>query len=154
MKWNRLEKILSVVCVFILVAALLSGFTQSDPSSSVSTLLKQRTQILQNAYFGRQSLEQSELLLERIETHPLLADDIQALRTSMPGQMDWIRSMELLTIEETTSYIDYHSFLVDIRWHMSGLSGNYASDYSYHIVVKEEEGIPFLAEMEAILSEN
>lgn len=154
MKWNKLDKLLSVACVLILASALLSGFTHSDLSSSASTLLKQRTQILQNAYFGRQSIEQSELLLQRIETHPLLADDIQALRSSMPGQMDWIRSMELLKIEETTSYIDYHSFLVDIRWHMSGLSGNYSSDYRYHIVVKEEEGVPFLAEMEAILSEN
>lgn len=143
---TKRDKMIGAAAVIVIVAALFSGFSTSSLQGSISALLMQRTDVLQKAYTGKISMHQAENTLRQIETYPLLTEDVLALNSFEPGQMDWIRNMEFLSVEERARYTGFYTYETVIRWHMSGLEGNYVSEYSYHVVLKETQDQYYLSE--------
>ena len=97
---------------------------------------KKRTEILQNAYYGKIEKDQAEKDLTQIETYPLLTEDIGNLRDFDASQLDIVKSMEFVSVKQESKMFDYISFSILIRWYMSGLSSDYVSDNEYSVILK------------------
>ena len=147
---KRYYKILIIPAVIIIIAGIFSGFNEQSYDQTVENLLKERTSILQKAYYGKIEIENAEILLGGIETYPLLAEDIQGLRNADPSQMDIVKSMEFIDMTQTMKMFDYISYNTVIRWNMSGLSADYISDNKYSVVIKSTNNGYMLSEFNAI----
>lgn len=120
----------------IIIAGIFSGFSEQSHDQIVENLLKDRTSILQKAYYGKIEMDKAEKYLCKIETYPLLTQDIQCLREADPSQLDMVKSMDFKSITQTIQMFDYISYDIIIRWHMRGLSADYISDNEYSVVIK------------------
>ncbi|MGI6731225.1 MAG: hypothetical protein ACOX5F_04895 [Anaerovoracaceae bacterium] len=142
-------KIFLVPAIIIIIAGFFSGYGRQSYDKIAIDLLKERTNILQKAYYGHMELEKAEAYLSKIETYPLLSEDIQGLRSADPACLDIIRSMEFVEIGNMSKMFDYISFYVQIRWYMSGLDGDYICENDYVVVLKETNSGLKLSEFNA-----
>ncbi len=136
---KKYYKLLILPAIIIIIAGIFSGFSEQSCDAVAENLLEERTTILQNAYYGNIEPEQVEKNLSRIETYPLLSEDIGNLREADPCQLDIVKSMEFIEVEQEKKMFDYISFHMKIRWYMSGLSSDYISDNEYSVVLKSNK---------------
>lgn len=147
---KKYYKILIFPAILIIIAGIFSGFSEQSHNKIVENLLKERTSILQSAYYGKIEINKAEAYLSKIETYPLLTEDIQSLRNADPTQIDIVKSMEFISITQTVKMFDYISFHIVIRWHMSGLSDDYISNNEYSVVIKSTSNGYKLSEFNAL----
>lgn len=133
---KKYYKLFFLPAIIIIIAGIFSGFSKQSCDQVVESLLEERTSILQKAYYGKIDEETAEKSLAKIETYPLLSEDIQGLRNSDPTQLDIVKSMELRNVTQSMKMFDYISYQLEIRWYMSGLSADYVCDNEYSVVVK------------------
>lgn len=131
-----MKKLLIFPAIIIIIAGFFSGFSEQSFSQTAEILLKERTDVLQLAYYGRLEQDEAEKYLNRIETYPLLSEDIGNLRDIQPTDMDRVRSMEFIDIRQESKMFPYVSLSVKIRWHMSGPNENYISENEYSVILK------------------
>lgn len=135
------KKLFILPAIIIIIAGFFSGFSEQSFSQIAEILLKERTNVLQMAYYGKLEMDTAEEHLDRIETYPLLSEDIGNLRNMDATELDRVRSMEFLEIKQESKLFPYVSLSVKIRWHMSGLSSDYISDNEYVVVLKSEKNV-------------
>ena len=133
----RYYKILIVPAIAIIIAGIFSGFSGQPDNETAQALLKQRTKILQNAYYGKIELKTAERELGKIETYPILSEDVSNLKEADPAQLDIVKSMDFIEVNEGKKLFNYITIQMTIRWYMSGLSSDYVDDYTYNVVLKE-----------------
>jgi len=126
--------------VIIIIAGFFSGFSEQSCCQIAEGLLKERTKILQEAYDGKIKEDQAEILLVRIETYPLLSEDIGYFREFEDTEIDTVRSMDFIEIRQESKMLHFVSLYVKIRWHMRGLDSEYVSDNEYSVILKETKG--------------
>jgi hypothetical protein len=148
-RWTNLKKyyrLFVLPAIIIIIAGFFSGFSEQSCSQTAENLLKERTKILQDAYYGKIEMDLAEKYLGRIETYPLLSEDIGKLRVAEPTELDIVKSMEFIEIEQESKLFHYVSLNVKIRWYMSGLASDYISDNEYSVILKSTGGGYRLAE--------
>ncbi len=123
--------------ILVIVFSVFSGFTKGSDSSMVEELIRERTNILHQVYFHQINPQEGELLLYEIETQPLLASDIRTLRQYTDTDMDMIRDLEILVLEQTSNLYGVKSYRGDILWYMKGLAGDYVQSVDYNIMLKK-----------------
>lgn len=134
------RNLLVIPSILIIVLSVFPGFASRSAEQQIEYLIEQRTEIMQDAFFGDITIEEAETALAGIETYPLLTDDVYSLRSWDAAQLDMVRDMHILNITHEKSFMIYLTYDVDIIWDMSGLSGNYTSEVSYYAVaVKDGE---------------
>lgn len=138
----------------MLLISIFSGFGSGSEKGTVRYLIEQRTEILQQAYYGELTFEKAESELQKIETQPLLFEDVTTLRESDPCQMDLVEKMEMKNIKRNMHLFHYQSFEVTLKWYMKGLCEDYVSEGDYLIVLKTIDGTAKLSEFEPILTES
>jgi len=134
---KKYYKILVIPAMIIIVAGFFSGF--GSQSSSVEDLLRERTTVMQNAYYGKIDMEKAETRLKEIETYPLISEDIQSIRDLKSTEVDMVRSMDFLSVKKTSKLFDYISYEVEIQWDMKGLNENYISTNKYTVIMKSQD---------------
>lgn len=122
--------------IIIIIAGFFSGFSQQSCGQIAENLLKERTKVLQEAYSGKIEMEQAEKRLGRIETYPLLSEDIGNLRSLDATELDVVKSMEFIDTNQESKLLQYVSLSIKIRWYMSGLESEYVSDNEYSVILK------------------
>lgn len=132
---KKYYRIFILPAIIIIIAGFFSGFSKQSWDLVAENLLQERTQILQHAYYGRIEMEQAEKYLSRIETYPLLSEDINNLRESAPTELDLVKSMEIIESEQESKNFDYISMNMSIRWYMRGLESDYTCDNQYTVVL-------------------
>lgn len=136
-KYNR---VFILPAIIIIIAGFFSGFSEQSCIHIAENLLKDRTKILQQAYYGKIEMEQAEKYLSRIETYPLLSEDISNLRNTDPTELDRVQSMEIIESEEQNKTYQYVTLSIRIRWHMRGLESDYICDNQYLVILNEANG--------------
>ena len=137
---NKKKKVI-VIAGAVIIISIFSGFTTSKQQGAVVNLLEQRTEILQQALFHEISVEDAENKLKKIETNPLLSEDIRNLRESNETDLDIIKNMNILQIEEERKILEYCTYDLNILWEMCGAESNYFLENKYSVVLKEVGGI-------------
>ncbi len=132
---KKYYKLLIFPAIIIIIAGFFSGFSRQSCVQVAENLLKERTKVLQKAYSGRIEMEQAEHQLARIETYPLLSEDISYLRKMEDTDLDTVKSMEFLEVAEENKQFQYISLSVKIRWYMRGYDGDYISDNDYTVIL-------------------
>ncbi len=122
--------------IIIIIAGFFSGFGEQSYGQIAQELLKERTKILQQAYYGGINVDRAEEYLSHIETYPLLSEDIGNLREMEATDLDRVRSMDFLSVKEEEKRFNYVSLLIRIRWHMSGEGSDYVSDNEYSVILQ------------------
>lgn len=128
----------AVLCAaLIIIVSMFSGFTQINQEDIVTSVLKQRTDILQDAFYSKITKEDAEKQLEKIETYPLLTEDIQQLRAWENTDMDFVKNMSVTNLCVKKNFLEYLTYEADILWEMRGFDSDYFMKGSYHIVMKK-----------------
>ncbi|HML37326.1 MAG TPA: hypothetical protein PKA19_07905 [Bacillota bacterium] len=133
---KRYYKLLILPAIIVIIAGFFSEFSEQSYEQLAQSLLKERTNVLQNAYYGKVERELAEDYLDKVETYPLLSEDISSLRDSEATEMDRVRSMEFSEIKQESKQFPYVALSVTIRWHMSGPESDYFSDHEYSVILK------------------
>ena len=94
----------------------------------------------QQAFYGQIQQEEAEKRLAQVETQPLLAADVNRLRSFEASQLDLVKKMDILQTRQSTKVYDYLTYDVQIRWEMKGLSGDYTQVTDYFVVLKQTGG--------------
>jgi len=135
--------------ISIIIAGFFSGFSEQSCVQIAKKLLEERTHVLQEAYYGRIEPEQAETYLAKIETYPLLTEDIENLRTADATDFDRVKSMEFLEIAQENKLLGYVSLHAKIRWHLCGAGSDYISDNDYFIILKSIDGVYRLSQFDS-----
>lgn len=146
---KKYYKIFILPAIIIIIAGFFSGFSKQSCELVAENLLKERTKILQQAYFGRIEMDQAETYLRMIETYPLLSEDISNLRETDHTELDTVRSMEIIESDQESKTYDYISLKMMIRWHMRGLESDYICDNEYNVVLNSTSSGYKLSEFNA-----
>lgn len=133
---KRYRKLFLFPAIIIIIAGFFSGFSEQSLTHTARNLLEQRTQILQQAYYGQIERDQAERYLGKIESYPLLSEDIGNLKELEGTDPDKVTSMEFLDIKQDDKLFLYVSLHTKIRWHMSGGGTDYISDNEYLVILK------------------
>lgn len=133
---NKYDKLLIFPAMIVIIAGIFSGFSNQSYDQLAKEILKERTEILQNAFYGKIERHEAEEALSKIETYPLLSEDIESLKHYDASQLDVVKNMDFLEVEQVSKMFDYISFHIKIRWDMSGLSADYISDNEYSVILK------------------
>ncbi|QIB69398.1 hypothetical protein Ami103574_08685 [Aminipila butyrica] len=132
--------LLTFVAVIVIITSIFSGFTQPVEEDVVSKRLEQRTSILQKAFYNQITKEKAEAELEKIETYPILTDDIKQLRAWEDTEIDVVKKMSINAVKSEKNLLEYMTYRVDIMWEMSGLHEDYFMEGGYHVVLKKSDG--------------
>ena len=135
--FKRYHNLLIVPAMIIIIIAILSSFTTNSGESLVRDSLLQRTAIMQDCFYNDKTINDAEKQLAKIETTPLLREDIESLRKWDSTQLDMVNSMTFTDVEKQRDILNYQTYYVRINWDMSGLSENYKMDGDYHVVMKK-----------------
>lgn len=133
---KKYHKLLILPAFVIIIAGIFSGFSEQSQEQVIKDLLMDRTKIMQRACYGKIEMDRAEKILGRIETYPLLSEDIQNMRNLEASDMDKIKSMEIISIKQKMKMFDYTSYDIEIRWIMDGYEEEYVYENEYSIVVK------------------
>ncbi len=148
---KKYYKLLSLPAIIVIIAGISSGFSEQSCAKIAETLIQERTEVLQDAYYGRIDIDEAERSLGKIETYPLLSEDIGYLRNAEASQIDIVKYMEFIETEQEKKLFEYVSLNTHIRWHMSDLSVDYVSDNKYSVVLKSTKTGYRLSEFNPII---
>lgn len=127
---------LMVPSLIVIAVSLLTGFGVQEKQDTVTALLTDRAAILQKAYYGEITADEAESQLRKVETQPLLKEDVTALRTADFSEMDIIEKLEVENLQQKMTMFDNISFQGYLTWYMRGMSGSYISEGEYYILIK------------------
>ena len=133
---KKYYKFFILPAIIIIIAGFFSGFSEQSCEQIAENLIEERTSILQKAYFGKLDIDQAEEYLGQIETYPLLSEDIGNLRALDDTDVDLVKSMEFIEINQDSKLLNYVSLSMKIRWHMSGAGSDYVSSNEYSVILK------------------
>lgn len=135
--FRRYYNIITVPALLIIAVSLLSGFTYHDDTELLKSMLIERTQILQDGFFGITDRKYAESIIAEFETQPLLSEDIKNLRSYNETDFDRVEKMTFVSVEKQSSFMEYVTFKVTILWNMRNPEGKYETYGTYYVVMKK-----------------
>lgn len=129
--------LLTFGAIIVIIISVFSGFSNPVEENVVKDILEQRTSIMQKAFYNQITKEKAEADLEKIETYPIITDDIKQLRQWENTQIDVVKKMSFTNVKLEKNLLEYMTYRVDILWEMSGLSEDYFMEGNYHVVFKK-----------------
>lgn len=137
---KKYYKLLFFPAIIIIIAGFFSGFSELSCVQIAKNLLEERTKVLQEAYYGRIETEMAEQYLSKIETYPILTEDIENLRALDATDLDEVKSMEFIEVSQEDKLLSYVSLNAKIRWHMISAGSGYITENDYFIILKSIDG--------------
>ncbi|MBE6033920.1 MAG: hypothetical protein E7222_04385 [Clostridiales bacterium] len=129
--------LLTCCAVIVIIISIFSGFSNPVEEDIIKDILEQRTSIMQKAFYNQITKDKAESELEKIETYPIITEDIKQLRQWENTQLDIVKKMNITYIESEKSLLEFTTYRVNILWEMSGLSEEYFMEGDYHAVFKK-----------------
>ena len=140
MTFRKYYNLLFVPAMLIIFLTFFSGFAVKSESEEIKYLLRERTRILQDCYYGLIDAESAEDELAGIETYPILSEDIKGLREWEGTEVDIVEKMIFSSLEKKHSILGSETYRAEICWEVSGLGEDYTMTGGYYIVVKNDGG--------------
>ena len=140
MTFRKYYNLLFVPAMLIIFLTFFSGFAVKSESEEIKYLLRERTRILQDCYYGLIDAESAEDELAGIETYPILSEDIKGLREWEGTEVDIVEKMIFTSLEKKHSILGSETYRAEICWEVSGLGEDYTMTGGNYIVVKNDGG--------------
>ncbi len=134
---KKYYKFLMIPSIIVIIIGIFSGFDTTSEEKIMENLIRERTAIIQDAYYGKIDTGKAIERLNEIETYPLYNKDVYNVKKINEGNVDMVRSMKLNGIKENTKMYNYLSYTVNIQWIMRGLNGDYSTMGTYTVVLKQ-----------------
>lgn len=96
--------------MLIIFLTFFSGFAVKSESEEIKYLLRERTRILQDCYYGLIDAESAEDELAGIETYPILSEDIKGLREWEGTEVDIVEKMIFTSLEKKHSILGSETY--------------------------------------------
>lgn len=122
--------------IIVIIMSVLSGFTNQSNEVNVENLVTNRAHIMQRAFYNQISLQEAETQLAEIEVSPILTEDITNLRNWENQDLDVVKKINFISIEQKKNFMGYLTYNASISWDMCGLSEDYTMIGDYYIVLK------------------
>ncbi|MCI8631346.1 MAG: hypothetical protein HFG67_03610 [Firmicutes bacterium] len=136
--FRKYYNLLFVPAVLVIFFTLFSGFAGHNENEEIKYILKERTRILQDCYYGLIDEEKAESELSAIETYPILSEDIKGLREWEGTEVDIVEKMIFTSLEKKHSILGSDTYETEICWEVSGLGEDYTMTSRYYIVIKKD----------------
>lgn len=134
---RRYHNWLALPALIIIAFSLLSGFSNETKPESIESQLLQRTTIMQACMEGMASYGETEKKLSRIETQPLLSEDIRNLKNLADSDFDRVHRMHIVSVENKRNILGNSTYAVRIKWDMEGPEGKYTTEGDYSVVTQK-----------------
>lgn len=138
--FRKYYNVLLVPALLVIFFTLFSGFAGRDENEEIKYILRERTRILQDCYYGLITPESAESELADIETYPIISEDIKGLREWEGTEVDIVERMIFTSLEKKHSILGSDTYETEICWDVSGLGEDYTMTGKYYVVVKKEPG--------------
>lgn len=125
------------IAIIVIIISVFSGFSNPVEEDVVKDILEQRTSIMQKTFYNQITKEKAESELQKIETYPIITEDIKQLRQWDNTELDFVKKMSFTNVKVEKKLLEYMTYRVDILWEMSGLSEDYFMEGKYHVVFKK-----------------
>lgn len=123
------------VILFVIAAALFfSGFGDAGGTRTekeAARLMVYRAQTMQRAVFSGDSDADIYSKLAEAENHPLLREDMNALREIRSSDVDRVINARVTECEMTEKNAGTRFFEISVRWYLHGYDGYYSEDVTY-----------------------
>lgn len=118
--------------------------------SAIPYLLKQRAQIMQMVWYSELTPREGAEMLQSIETHPLLSQDVEWLRKAEEGmEFSYVMDLEVIKLKQTSRSLAGTCYLAEIQWELEEYNQHITERRSYRIrTVKQNDGTIRLSEFE------
>lgn len=140
--------LMTIPALIIIIISLLSGFTYHDDEELLKSMLIERTQILQDGFFGMTDRKYAENMITELEVQPILSEDVKNLRGYEQTDMDRVEKMTFVSVEKKSNFMGYITFEVQILWDMRSPEGKYETYGTYHTVLKKTGNSYYLSKFE------
>jgi hypothetical protein len=137
---KKYSSLIVILALLVIIISVFSGFANPSIDSKVEELLEQRTSILQKTFYNQITKEKAEKELEKLETYPLLTEDIRQLRQWDNTEIDTVKSMQFIEVIPEKNLLEYTTYKIKIMWEMSGINEDYTMEGTYNVVMKKSEG--------------
>ena len=132
---RRILNVVLTIGLISMIVVIFSGFQEKNYEMIVYHLIGERNSILESGYFGDNSYDETELLLNNIEGNPLLSEDLNHLKFNLPTDMDKIIGFTIVDLMKIDSTNNAISFQAEISWSMKGLDSHYSVSQTYYLVL-------------------
>ncbi len=124
------------VFLAILIVTINNGYQYKNAEKTLSYIMNQRTDIINQATGGQLNQEEAHQLLKQILDDPLLESDTDFIKdiNDFPTDIDIIKEMHILEINDLKIEKNDMTFNAHIVWVVEGLMDIYVeeSTYSFH----------------------
>lgn len=123
----------------VIIITLNNGYRYKNAEETLSTVMNQRMEIINKASVGELNEEDAYQLLEKILDNPLLQMDADYLKeiSEYPTDMDVIRDMNILEINDLRFKKDIMTFDAHVVWIVDGLLDRYVEENIYSFQFKK-----------------
>ena len=109
---------LALPALIIIVFCFFSGFSSDTKPQSIEDQLLQRTKIMQECMEGIASYSETEKKLIRLETQPLLSEDVKNLKNSENSSFDKVHKMNIVSVENKRNILGNSTYEIKIKWNV------------------------------------
>ncbi len=126
----------SVKVILLVIAAALffSGFAEAgrtQPEKEAAKLMVYRAKTMQRAAFAGESDADVYSRLAETESHPLLREDMNALREIRSSDIDRIINAKVTGCEMKEKSAGTRFFEISVKWYLLGYDGYYSEEVTY-----------------------
>lgn len=148
---KRYHNWLAVPAIVIIIFCLFSGFSSDKDFYSAEEQLLERTEIMRSCLDGEIGYAEAEKRLSRIETQPLLSEDMNNLRSAVDTDFDRVNKMYIISMENKRDILGSRTYEAFVKWDMEGAGGRYVAEGTYSIIEQKVGEKYLLSKFEVIL---
>ena len=92
---------------------------------------------MQECMEGIASYSETEKKLIRLETQPLLSEDVENLKNSENSSFDKVHKMNIVSVENKRNILGNSTYEIKIKWNMEGPEGKYTTEGNYSVITQK-----------------
>jgi len=139
------------LCGVVAASVLLIGSGSSE-RYLIQELLAKRSGIIQMVWYSSVTPSEGEAMLQDVEVHPLLGEDVTWMRAAEEGMgFAYVLDLDVLKLKQTSYSSRGTCYTAEILWELEEYNQHISETCTYRIrTVKDPDGTVKLAEFDPI----
>ena len=134
---RHLPKKLAVLPVVLLFSTIMASGT--GPEGEISALVRQRTDAMNEYFFGQILYKEAAERIEQAETGRLLNEDLTAMRDFFQTDIEEITDYKIKAVDITDIDETLICAVVTIEWELYGTNGKEHMEEIYSVIAQKQE---------------
>lgn len=132
---GKLITLVMIVTISLILTGL-TGFTNVK-EKEITSLMLERTDIIQNVLLNRITAEEGSRQLRKIEMGKLYKDDCNTFVAYKNSDYDVVKNMKVISLKKESKVSDMETYLAEIEWTTSTQEGISKVNLTHYIGIKD-----------------